>query len=85
MDVSLWLWFAVLGLILGMLAIDLFAHRRAHVIGVREAAGWSAVWVAIGVAFGVYVWSAFGAGFGTALGGVMAARCTTTALPPPRI
>lgn len=64
MDVSLWLWFAVLGLILGMLAIDLFAHRRAHVIGVREAAAWSAVWVAIGVAFGVYVWSAFGAEFG---------------------
>ena len=29
-----------------MLALDLFAHRKAHVIGVREAAVWSAVWVA---------------------------------------
>jgi tellurite resistance protein TerC len=63
-DVSLWLWFAVLGLILGMLAIDLFAHRRAHVIGVREAAVWSAVWVTIGVAFGAWVWWAHGAELG---------------------
>ena len=31
-----------------MLAVDLFAHRRAHVIGVREAAAWSAGWVAVG-------------------------------------
>ena len=64
MDVSLWLWFAVLGLILGMLALDLFAHRRAHVIGVREAAAWSALWVAIAVAFGAWVWSVHGAEFG---------------------
>ena len=52
MDVSLWLWLAVLGLIVAMLTVDLFAHRRAHVIGVREAAAWSAVWVAIGIGFG---------------------------------
>ncbi|SOC52202.1 tellurite resistance protein TerC [Blastococcus aggregatus] len=64
MDVSLWLWFAVLGLILGMLAIDLFAHRKAHVIAVREAAAWSVVWVTIGVAFGAWVWWAHGAEFG---------------------
>ena len=64
MDVSLWLWVAVLGLIVGMLAIDLLAHRRAHVIAVREAAAWSAVWVAIGVAFGAWVWWAHGAEFG---------------------
>lgn len=64
MDVSLWLWFAVLGLILGMLAIDLFAHRRAHVISVREATVWSAVWVSIGIAFGAWVWWAHGAEFG---------------------
>ncbi|MGY1662885.1 TerC family protein [Geodermatophilus sp. SYSU D00705] len=64
MDVSLWLWLAVLALIVGMLAVDLFAHRRAHVIAVREAAVWSAVWVALGVAFGGWVWWAHGAEFG---------------------
>ncbi|MGY1770984.1 TerC family protein [Blastococcus sp. SYSU D00813] len=61
MDVSVWVWLAVLGLIVVMLAVDLFAHRRAHVIAVREAALWSAAWVAIGVGFGAWVWWAHGA------------------------
>jgi tellurite resistance protein TerC len=60
-DVPFWLWPAVLGLIVAMLAVDLFAHRRAHVIAVREAALWSAVWVAVGVGFGAWVWWAHGA------------------------
>lgn len=64
MDVSFWIWAAVLGFIVVMLAIDLFAHRHAHVIGVREAAVWSGVWVAFGVTFGVIVWSVWGAEFG---------------------
>jgi predicted tellurium resistance membrane protein TerC len=63
-DVPLWLWFAVLGVIVSMLAVDLFAHRRAHVIGVREGAIWSAVWVAFGVAFGAWIWAEYGAEFG---------------------
>lgn len=61
MDVPIWMWLAVLGVILAMLAVDLFAHRRAHVIGVREAATWSAVWVALGVGFGAVVWAWYGA------------------------
>jgi tellurite resistance protein TerC len=64
MSVPLWAWFAVLAVILAMLAVDLFAHRRAHVIGVREAAAWSAVWVATGVGFGALIWWAYGAEFG---------------------
>ncbi len=64
MSVPLWAWLTVLGAILVMLAIDLFAHRRAHVIGVREAAGWSVFWVACGVAFGALIWSVYGAEFG---------------------
>ncbi|MHA6628125.1 MULTISPECIES: TerC family protein [Pseudonocardia] len=64
MLVPLWAWLAVLAVILVMLAIDLFAHRRAHVIGVREAAAWSVVWVACGVGFGVLIWSLYGAELG---------------------
>ena len=64
MDVPLWVWLAVLGVIVAMLALDLFAHRDAHTIGVREAAGWSVLWVATGVAFGVVVWAAWGAELG---------------------
>ena len=64
MQVPLWAWFAVLAVILVMLAVDLFAHRRAHVIGVREAAAWSVVWVATGVGFGALVWNVYGSTFG---------------------
>jgi tellurite resistance protein TerC len=55
-DVPLWAWFAVLAVILAMLAVDLFAHREAHVIGMREAAAWSGVWVTLGIGFGAVVW-----------------------------
>ncbi len=61
MNVPLWAWAAVLGLILVMLAVDLLAHRSAHVVSVREAASWSVVWVTLGVAFGAVVWWAYGA------------------------
>ena len=61
MEVPLWAWFAVLGVILAMLAVDLFAHRRAHVVSVREAAVWSAVWVTLGLGFGAVVWRVYGA------------------------
>ena len=61
MDVPLWAWAAVLGVILVMLAVDLVAHRDAHVVSVREAAAWSAVWVTLGLSFGLVVWWAYGA------------------------
>lgn len=61
MDVPLWAWAAVLAVILVMLAIDLFAHRTAHVVSVREAAIWSAVWVGLGLSFGGVVWWVYGA------------------------
>lgn len=64
MDVSLWIWSAVLAFILVMLVVDLIAHRHAHVIAVREAAVWSAVWVVFGVGFGMLVWAGWGAEYG---------------------
>jgi tellurite resistance protein TerC len=60
MDVPLWAWSAVLAVILAMLAVDLVAHRSAHVVSVREAAAWTTVWVALGLAFGGVVWWAYG-------------------------
>jgi len=60
MNVELWMWLSVLGLILGMLLIDLFAHRKAHEISVKEAAVWSVFWVTMGVAFGGVIWGYFG-------------------------
>ena len=64
MHTPVWLWLAVIAFIVVMLAIDLVAHRKAHVIGVREAAVWSAVWIALGVGFGAIVWAVWGADLG---------------------
>lgn len=61
MDVPLWAWLAVLAVIVAMLAVDLFAHRTAHVVSVQEAAVWSTIWVTLGFAFGGIVWWAYGA------------------------
>jgi tellurite resistance protein TerC len=61
MDVPLWAWVAVVAVIVAMLAVDLLAHRKAHVISLKEAAVWSAVWVSLGLAFGAVVWWAWGA------------------------
>ncbi|MEV4483163.1 TerC family protein [Micromonospora coxensis] len=56
MSVPWWAWLALTAAIAAMLAIDLFLHRDNHVIGFREAAAWSAVWIAAGLAFGVLLW-----------------------------
>ncbi len=64
MNAPLWAWVGVLGLIIVMLAVDLLAHRRAHVISVREAALWSTFWLAIGVGFGMLIWRIYGGEFG---------------------
>jgi tellurite resistance protein TerC len=60
MNVPFWAWAAFGAFVLAMLAVDLLAHRRAHVIRFAEAARWSALWVALGLAFAGVVWVAFG-------------------------
>ncbi|OHV24343.1 tellurium resistance protein TerC [Parafrankia soli] len=62
MDVPAWAWAAFIGGLLLLLAIDLIAHRRAHVIGFREAAWWSVGWVSLGVAFAFVIWAWQGPG-----------------------
>lgn len=57
MQVDLWVWGAFVGFILAMLVVDLFVvHRDAHAVGFREAATWSAIWVALALALGAIVW-----------------------------
>ncbi len=53
---SWWVWVALMVAVAAMLAIDLFLHRDNHVIGFREAAVWSAVWIGAGLAFGLLLW-----------------------------
>jgi tellurite resistance protein TerC len=53
----LWIWTGFILFILMMLALDLGVfHRKAHVVKLKEALAWSAVWVAMGLAFGVFVY-----------------------------
>ena len=60
LDVPTWLWATFAIGVVVMLAIDLLAHRKEHVIGFREAAAWSAVWVGLSLAFAVLVWFTLG-------------------------
>ncbi|SDJ99022.1 tellurite resistance protein TerC [Actinopolyspora mzabensis] len=65
-----WAWTGVLAAIVLMLVIDLLAHRRAHVVSIREALGWSSIWLSLGLGFGVVIWLSQG---GTAGGEYFAA------------
>jgi len=55
MNVPLWAWFGLIAFIVAMLAVDLLAHRKAHVIEFKEAAWWSALWVGLSLGFAVLV------------------------------
>ncbi|MEI6740991.1 MAG: TerC family protein [Gemmatimonadaceae bacterium] len=60
---NLWWWAGFLALILGLLSLDLGVfNRRAHAPSVREALGWSAVWVALAAAFGGWIGRSMGTG-----------------------
>lgn len=60
MEVSGLLWLGTIGLIVAMLAVDLFAHRKASIIEPKEAALWSSLWLALGLGYGVFLWNRFG-------------------------
>jgi tellurite resistance protein TerC len=47
-----YVWLAFLGFILLMILLDLGVfHRRAHIVSIPEALGWSAVWFALALVF----------------------------------
>ena len=52
-----WFYGAFTGLVLVLLALDLGVfHRKAHAVSVREAAAWSAVWVALALLFNLFAY-----------------------------
>jgi TerC family integral membrane protein len=49
---NVWFWVGFIGFVLAMLALDLGVfHREAHEVRPREAAVWTAVWVALALLF----------------------------------
>jgi len=56
----LWVGFNLFVLLAVALDLGVF-HRKAHKIEIREAACWSAVWIALALVFGYFVWRWSGA------------------------
>lgn len=56
MDIAPWAWWAVIGFVVSLLALDLFVfHREAHEVSFREATRFGIFWIGLGLAFGVVV------------------------------
>jgi tellurite resistance protein TerC len=54
-------WFALGGFVLVAAFIDLFVlNRNAHVVSIREAAAYTAVWVSLGLGFTFVLWASQG-------------------------
>ena len=52
----IWMWTGFVVFVLMMLVLDLGVfHRKAHVISVKEALGWSAVWITLGLSFSIFI------------------------------
>ena len=65
-EIPLTWWVAFNAFVIAMLALDLGVfHRKAHVVRMKEALGWSAVWIAMAMAFNVWVWFQLGPQKGT--------------------
>jgi tellurite resistance protein TerC len=66
LEVSALGWTVTIGVIVALLALDLtLGVLRPHVVGFREAAGWSVFYIAVAIAFGVVFGSIAGWDFGT--------------------
>jgi len=54
------IWCGFILFILALLALDLGVfNRKAHVVSVKEALGWSAFWIALGLSFSFFVYFAY--------------------------
>ena len=47
-----WLYVGFVSFVLALLVLDLGVfHRKVHVVKLREALTWSAIWISLGVSF----------------------------------
>jgi tellurite resistance protein TerC len=55
-----WIWAGFVFFVLLMLTLDLkMFHRKAHVVEIKKALDWSAVWIALALAFAVFVYHGY--------------------------
>jgi len=58
---NLWPWIGFNAFVLVMLALDLGVfHRKAHIVSIREAIGWTVIWVSLAMVFNFGVWHYLG-------------------------
>ena len=57
LDISLGTWAILAGVIVFMLAFDLFVYARGHIPSVRENVIWSLGWIGVALAFGALFWA----------------------------
>ncbi len=66
-----WLYSGFILFVVAMLVLDLGVfHRKAHVVSIKEALGWSAFWISLALSFTVFIYFAYDAhwlGLGTAV------------------
>lgn len=57
---KIWAYVAFIGLVVFFLALDLGVfHRKAHVVSMREALGWTAIWTTCALLFSAFVYAAY--------------------------
>jgi len=57
LDISIGTWAILGGVIVAMLAFDLFVYARGHIPSVRENALWSVGWIGVALGFGAVLWA----------------------------
>jgi len=58
---NMWMWTGFTGLVLFLLFLDLVVfHRHAHKVSVKEAMGWTLMWISLALVFGAVIYQFFG-------------------------
>ena len=66
MDVSMTVWLVTIGIIAGLIILDLVTvSSKPHDVMFREASLWSIFYIAVAIGFGIWVFSNYGNQFGT--------------------
>lgn len=54
------MWGLTIAAVVALLALDFVLTRKPHEVSMKEAAGWSAFYIALPLAFGGWIWSQYG-------------------------
>jgi len=61
MSSEMYFWIGFHALVFVMLALDLgIFNRKSHTVGMKEALGWSAVWIIISQLFNIFIYRSYG-------------------------